>query len=308
VAAQETEIVDLFARALAIDPDHPAALTVLGERYRGVEWRWEDAETLLRRALAIDPNYADAHTAYAYLLAHMGRCGEALEHARAAARLDPVFTWRRLAEARVLKCLGRLEESDALYRRLLDEDRELVFVASEMHYNHMSRHEPAKLRALAAHIRDDLWADETMPPAMAQITARMEAGADALEGDPDAFLALLEADAALLAAQQDRPTREGRSPTDALWTLAIEFAAAGAHDRAVDTIENAIANGALYVPETMPYGACEFTPEVRADPRYQAVWRSDPRLVALMEIRLKSVRARQMAGVLPNGRSVRPRG
>jgi TolB-like protein/DNA-binding winged helix-turn-helix (wHTH) protein len=304
---RESEAVDLFVRALAADPDNPGALTALGERYRRIEWRWREAETLFRRALAIDPNDPDTHTAYAYLLSHMGRCVEGVEHARLAARLDPAFPWRRLAEPRLLKCAGRLQEADRLYRLNLDLDREHVFLASEIYFNHMSAEDAAAVRALAAHIRDELWAGEPMAAPMAALVERIEAGADALEGRPDALLALLEEDALALGRPRAEPrlTERGRSSTDTLWTLAIEFAAAGAASRAVDMVEQAMAAGSLYIPETLAYGAFEFTPEVRDDPRYVALWWSDPRLVELMAIRRESLEGRQMDGVLPSGRRLR---
>ena len=66
-------------------------------------------------------------------------------------------------------------------------------------------------------------------------------------------------------------------------------------------------SGTLYIPETMPYGAFEFSAEVRADPRYQAIWKTDPRLVELVALRLEAVRAGQMYGVLPDGTKVVPK-
>ena len=75
----------------------------------------------------------------------------------------------------------------------------------------------------------------------------------------------------------------------------------GCPRQATRTVETtSIALGSLYIPETMPYGAFEFTPEVRADPRYQSIWRADPRLAELVKMRLASLEAGEMAGVLPN--------
>lgn len=311
LGSQGGDQMELFNRALAADPDNPAALTALGERLRSMDWRWREGEALLDRALAIDPNFADAHTAKAYLMSHMGRCIEGLEHARAAARLDPAFIWRRFAEPRLLKCIGRRDEASKLYLELLDSDREQVFLATEITLNHMTDRNAAVLRAAAAHIRDELWAGEEMPEPMARQVARMEAGADALEGRPDAYRALLDHDAAVLATYEGRPrmmTETGRSSSDVMWTLAVEYAAIGEADKAIDLLEEAVAGGSLYIPETMPYGAYEFTLEIRANPRYQALWNSDRRLAELVEIRRQSVEDHQMEGVLPNGRRMRPAG
>jgi hypothetical protein len=92
-----------------------------------------------------------------------------------------------------------------------------------------------------------------------------------------------------------------------MWIQAIEFAIAGKPSRAIDLLEGALAASTLYIPETMPYGLNEFSPEVRADPRYQALWRADPRLVDLVRLRLESLKAGQMAGVLPDGTTSIPR-
>jgi hypothetical protein len=72
-------------------------------------------------------------------------------------------------------------------------------------------------------------------------------------------------------------------------------------------LEAALAEGALYIPETLPYGAFEFTPEVRANPRYQSAWRTDPRMVELKALRLDALQAGQMHGVLPDGTMVTPK-
>ena len=46
-------------RALELDPDSAAALSVQGLVYLGHEWRWKDAEDVLERALALAPNDAE---------------------------------------------------------------------------------------------------------------------------------------------------------------------------------------------------------------------------------------------------------
>ncbi|MDP3736809.1 MAG: hypothetical protein Q8R02_05440 [Hyphomonadaceae bacterium] len=95
--------------------------------------------------------------------------------------------------------------------------------------------------------------------------------------------------------------------SDVQWTYAVEFAFAGDTSRAITLLQAAVNEGSLYIPETMPYGSTEFTPEMRADPRYQAIWRNDPRLVELMKLRLEALEAGQMDGVLPDGRRSTPR-
>jgi hypothetical protein len=102
------------------------------------------------------------------------------------------------------------------------------------------------------------------------------------------------------------PPDINRRRGDIMWIRALEFAVAGEPKRAVDMLEQALALGSLYIPETMPYGASEFSPEVRADPRYRAIWRTDPRLVELAKMRLEALQAGRMMGVLPDGTMFTP--
>jgi hypothetical protein len=106
---------------------------------------------------------------------------------------------------------------------------------------------------------------------------------------------------------QGQPNDQGRYAPDMMWMHAIEFAVAGSAKRAIDMLEAAISQGSLYIPETLPYGAYEFTPEVRKDPRYQAIWRNDARLRDLVKMRLAALEAGQMEGVAPDGRKVTPK-
>jgi hypothetical protein len=46
---------------------------------------------------------------------------------------------------------------------------------------------------------------------------------------------------------------------------------------------------------------------MRANPRYQAIWKRDPRLVELMDLRRQAVEAGQMDGYLPNGQRSTPK-
>jgi hypothetical protein len=71
----------------------------------------------------------------------------------------------------------------------------------------------------------------------------------------------------------------------------MEFAWAGRPDRALDLLETAVEGGSLYIPDTLPHGRRPFTPAVRASPRWEALWRSDPRLVELVARRREALNA-----------------
>lgn len=296
-------------RALASDPDAAGALGALGEYYRRFEWRWEEARTMLQRALALDPNNQEAHLSYSYYLSGVGRCVESLEHAHTAIEIDPEFGWRTLGVPRALKCLGRFEESDAAYMAAIAQDPGNMFILREMYVNYLTRREPDRLEKLRAYVRDDLWKGK---PEL-EVNKWLEwtaVAVKALRGDAAPFLAMVEKDVRANSGSGEdpqAPVEINRGKGDIMWIQAIEFSVAGRPSRAVDMLAGALAASALYIPETMPYGLFEFSPEVRAEPRYQALWRADPRLVEFVRLRLESLKAGQMAGVLPDGRTVVPK-
>jgi TolB-like protein/DNA-binding winged helix-turn-helix (wHTH) protein len=298
---------DYMRRALAADPDNSVALQKLAEHYRRNEWRWADARALFERALALNPNDVLAHVFYSFYLSGTGRCIEALDHARIAEDLDPVGFKNDLTVPRMLNCVGRQMEADSLYLSVLDKDRSNLFILSEIYARFLARRDAEGLRALGVHVRDDLW--KGSPSAAVQsILKRIDLSIDALGNRPQAFRIMLtqELDESRRTGVFTSPVAQGRRSADVSWLYAVELAFAGDTARAIDMLQKAITEGSLYIPETMPYGATEFTPEMRADPRYQAIWRSDPRLVELMRLRLEALEAGQMAGVFPDGRTFIP--
>jgi TolB-like protein/DNA-binding winged helix-turn-helix (wHTH) protein len=310
VAVKQARASEYLRRALASDPDNVPALQALGEYYRRFEWRWDEARALMERALALDPNNSEAHLSYTYYLSGSGRCVEALKHAKTAIEIDPEFGWRSLGVPRTLKCLGRFEESDAAYLKALEHDPRNIFVLREIYLNLLVRRDSAEMRKLRTYVRDELWKGAPEPPIQGWLDWTAIA-ADALDGNTKPFIALIEEDVRTGGAKIGEPAGPGisdlqRAKAEEMWIQAVEFAVAGSPQRSIDMLEKAVQAGTLYIPETLPYGAYEFSPEVRADPRYQAIWKADPRVVTLMELRLQAVKARQMQGVLPDGTPVMP--
>lgn len=308
VPVKQAEAAVYLRRALASDPDNASALGALGEYYRRFEWRWDDAQALLQRALALDPNDVEAHLSYSYYLSGAGRCKEALEHARAAVEIDPEFGWRTLGVPRALKCLGRYEESDAGYLASMRHDPANLFVLREMYINYLVRRDADGMDRLRAHVRDDLWKGAPNEDVQRWLDWTGVASAVLRGGDRKPFAELIEKDVRADLPYGDRTgVREiNRGKGDVMWIQAVEFAIAGEPERSIDLLESSISVGTLYIPETMPYGEFEFSAEVRASPRYQALWRKDPRLIELSKMRLQSLRDRQMKGVLPDGTVVNP--
>ena len=291
---------DFFRLSLAADPDNAEALVNLAEHYRRNEWRWADARPLFERALAVDPNNIYALRYWANYLSMTGRCVESLQQARIISELNPADR-NRLYEARALKCAGSPEESDKVYVSAIDANRADLFLLSEYYYALLARRDVKALRELARHMRDDVWSGQPSAPVTDWLT-RMSEAADAIEGRPTAFRQRLDGD--LRAFENTKPDQNGRRSSDHYWTFALEYAHAGETNRAIELLGRALQEGSLYIPDTMPYGEWEFTPDMRQDPHYQALWRTDPRLVELVRLRLESLKARQFTGVMPDGTRV----
>lgn len=298
---------ELLRQALVTDPNDPNALAWLADYYRRLEWRWSDAEALYERALAIDPNHLEAHWGYGYQLDMLGRALEALKHGRAIMRLDPETVWRRLSLPRILRSCGAGDESWRLFYAELAQNPGNLFLIREMYGNRLTESDSAGIDDLIRRVRDELWRGAP-PPSVAALLARAAAGAEALKGRPGALLALIDADVAAYDAGGDQGgTPQGRANVDFLFIYAIEYAWAGAVTPALTMLDRALAGRSTYWPDSMPYGHARFPAAVRADPRYAALWRSDPKRQEIVTSRLRAVRHGQMAGYLQDGRRVVPK-
>lgn len=307
VREKQADAAGYLRRALASDPDYAPALGALGEYYRRYQWDWTSAGAMLERALALDPNQADVRLSYSYFLSGVGRCVEAVEHARAALDLDPEFGWRTFGVPRALKCAGRQEEAIAAYHDLLRQEPGNPVILRELYLDHLTRWDPDGLEALRSQVIASF--DGALPEYVEEWLEWTGAALRGMREDPKIYTAGIEA---VLRRNLDIPAGTPiisglRDKGDMMWVLAVEYGFYGDTKGAIDMLAASIAQGTLYIPETMPYGAHEFTAEMRADPRYQAIWRSDPRLIELTNLRLKSLQAGQMSGVLPDGTVVTPK-
>ena len=109
---------DAANRALALQPEHAEATSVLGTVAFWYEWNYQRAEALLRRALELQPSSADSQVFLAHLLSNIGRFDEALNEIRRAQALDPGWPVPRSLEGQFLfmarrydAALQRLEET-----------------------------------------------------------------------------------------------------------------------------------------------------------------------------------------------------
>lgn len=293
-------------RALAADPNDPAALTALGDYYRRFEWRFAEAESLFRRALAISPSSIETHWSYAYMLGTTGRALEGLAHAETVFRLDPQTTWRRVALPRLLYLVG---DRAAAYRRYaveLAETPDNLFLIGEIYLVHLSEGDADALERLAADVRR-LNGAAALSSKLAEQVGRIGDAVAALGGKPRALLARIDADVrAFDAPQSSVGTRQARAGIDLLYIAAVEYAWAGATERALVLLERALAGKSLYWPATLPYGNAPLPAALRHHPRYVALWRSGPGPIDVARLRRRGLLAGQMAGYLPDGRYSRP--
>lgn len=185
---------------------------------------------------------------------------------------------------------------------------ESLVTLRDIYLEHLVRRDADGLDAVRALVRDELW--KGAPPAgVADWLEWTGAAARAMRGEIGNYATALEKEMRVQIGIPDGvPLAVAlRDRGESLWVLAMELAFTGNNDRAIDMLAAAVAAGVLYVPETMPFGAYEFTAEMRADPSYQAIWRSDTRLAELSELRLGALQAGQMHGVLPDGTVVTPK-
>ena len=108
---RNTPVSELIARgtaaankAIALDPLMGEPHAALG-KLRAYDWDWHGAERSYRRAIERAPGYAPGRYWFGSFLANQGRCGQALEQAHEAERLDPVSLPGNMVIAGIeLKC------------------------------------------------------------------------------------------------------------------------------------------------------------------------------------------------------------
>jgi tetratricopeptide (TPR) repeat protein len=299
-AERASASADVIRRALTADPNDPAALSALGDYYRRFEWRWKEAESLFRRALAGNPSLIEAHWAYGYELGELGRSKEGLVHAREVFRLDPEDPYRRIALPRLEYLVGDRVAALKRYDIELAAAPENVFLVQEVYQTLLQEANVGALLRFKAKVTGELWRGRQIPPKISALMARTDAAVAALRGAPDRLAAMVDADVAVYN-QGVAATLHGRASIDLLFVYAMEYAWAGATGRALDLLARALAGHSLYYVAALPYGPAEFPEPMRSDPRYAALWRSDPRLAELMDSRRAASAAGQTAGPYKRG-------
>jgi tetratricopeptide (TPR) repeat protein len=290
-----------------VDPD--AVEVLLGEagvasRY---DWKWQEATDLYERALRADPESADAQTDYAYHLSKIGRCREALDHARLGAQLDPASDWRQLVVPRILPCLGRTDEAFETFVRLMRRQGTNGFFMRDMFLTSWVEQDLEGERRLRDLILQADWpeGDSIQTARRDYFLTMANAGIQAIAGDPSRMITWVDS----LVAEHDARVAAGEDTDlrlDMLWVWSMLYAWSGETEKAIDLYVRAIDAQVVYVPHTYRYGLYEFPEPMRSDPRYLRPWQTRPRLMELARLRLKALEAGEMAGILPDGTVVRP--
>ena len=98
-------------KALALEPDLPEALFILGSVQFQFDYDWKGAEASLAKAVRLGPSLSEAHRTYGWLLTATGRVEPGLSELRRAEALDPtdVLALENLAIA--LEFGGRSSEA-----------------------------------------------------------------------------------------------------------------------------------------------------------------------------------------------------
>lgn len=293
---------EYYDKALELDPNATEVLVgeaLVASRY---DWHWEEATDLYERALESDPESAPAHTDYAYHLSKIGRCREALGHARLGAQLEPSNDWRLLAEPRILPCLGRSKEAFEIYVELMQQQGTNGFYMRDMFLSSWVRQDAAGIRRLHELILQTDWpeGDSIQTARRDQYLMFAERGIEAIEGDPARMIAFVDS----LLVEHDAGVAAGENTDlrlDALWWWSMLYAWSGETEKALNLYVRALDAEVLFIPETYRFGVNEFPEPMRSDPRYLEPWETRPELVELARMRLEALEAGEMAGILPDG-------
>lgn len=102
-------------RAVDLDPQDPARLTVLGVTLRD-QGLVDEGLHQLEAAVAIDPTYEEAHFNIGVAL-RVSDPQRAVEHLRTAVRLDPAYGPAHRELGSILKELGQVDEAKSAFER-----------------------------------------------------------------------------------------------------------------------------------------------------------------------------------------------
>lgn len=215
-------------RALELDESLAEAHTSLAYARFLYERRWAEAERGFRRALELSPGYATAHQWYSFLLAALGRHGEAIAQARKARELDPLSLVINSDLGMVL-CFARDPAAEEQLRRTLELDPSFTYARFELG---VALQQQGRLEEAVAELRLASSMAPENPMLQAMLGQALAQGGQT--GEARKILATLE----------ERATRE---PLEAS-LFGFLWAGLGERDRAIDCLDEACDQGSRFVP------------------------------------------------------------
>lgn len=105
---------ELANDALALDPDYPAALNELAYAY-AMLGQMTDALVAMEKYVALLPNDVNPQDSFAELMRMDGKFPQALDHYRAALRIDPTFDSSQVGIADTLSLMGKYADAREAY-------------------------------------------------------------------------------------------------------------------------------------------------------------------------------------------------
>ena len=126
----KTRAVEAAARAVALDPTLADGYRARGYVRAIIQHDWSGAQEDMERALALDPGDADARSRYAiFVLAPLGRVGEAIQYCLRATELDPLAAQSWNALGLLYADDGQFERAIVALRRSLELSPKHAFAA-----------------------------------------------------------------------------------------------------------------------------------------------------------------------------------
>ena len=112
-------------RALELDPNIPEVLASMAWNLTIHEYKWDEAEKVMRRALEIEPNNTNALHWMSHILSWQGRVEEGLRYAERAVEVDPLSSLMGMNLSYILVDNGRFDEAFKLAYEVFERDPNL---------------------------------------------------------------------------------------------------------------------------------------------------------------------------------------
>jgi non-specific serine/threonine protein kinase len=255
--------VDMFTRAIEIDPGYARAHAGLADCYSSLYTYWNvrgdtlaKAEAASQQALDRDHELAEAHTAHGVTLAIARRFDEAHQEFETAIQLDPTSFEARYFYGRACMAEGRLEDAARLFAeasRLRPEDYQALLLGAGV------------LAGLGRKADAEVAYRNGVQAAEAYLKLYPD-GARALCLGATGWCQLGERDRALEWARRALAVDPDEAMT--LYNVACVYSLLGQTEDAIDTLSRAVAQG--YTSKDWILNDADFKP-LHGHPRFQAL-------------------------------------